>query len=366
MDSEDWVIKRNGEKEVFSFDKILKRLRLLGDGKLKINYTELVKKIIDRLYDNITTTEIDILTAQQCAALITTNYDYGILASKILVSNHHKNTSDNFKEVINKLHDFKDIHGNSKPIISDELWKVANDHADEIESMIDYDRDFLIDFFGFKTLERAYLMRINKVILERPQHMWMRVSIGIHGNNLEKVKTTYDAMSQKYFTHATPTLFNAGTPRPQLSSCYLLAMKEDSIAGIYETLTDCAKISKWAGGIGLHIHNVRAAGSHINGTNGTSNGIVPMLRVYNNTACYVDQCILPETTIYTTEGPKQIQNCVRGKTEIFTTNGPEKIYNVLEHAYNGETLSINTIHSYKPLTITPEHPVLALRNQKKV
>ena len=171
-----------------------------------------------------------------------------------------------------------------------ELWNIIESNKQDIlESMIDYDRDYLIDYFGFKTLERAYLMRVNNKIVERPQHMWLRVALGIWGNDFSKVKKTYDGMSQKFFTHATPTLFNAGTPRSQLSSCYLLAMKDDSIAGIYETLSDCAKISKWAGGIGLHIHNVRASGSHIRGTNGTSNGIVPMLRVFNNTARYVDQ-----------------------------------------------------------------------------
>ena len=287
--SEDYVLKRNGAKEFFSFDKILKRLKTLGNKELKINYTELVKKIIDRLYDEIPTSEIDELTAQQCASLITTHNDYGVLASRILISNHQKNTPYTFVEVINMLYNFKDIHGTNHPLISKSVWETTNKFSDKLENMMDYGRDFNIDFFGFKTLERAYLMRLNSKIIERPQHMWMRVSVGIHGSDLEKVKTTYDSMSMKFFTHATPTLFNAGTPRPQLSSCYLLSMKEDSIDGIYETLSDCAKISKWAGGIGLHIHNIRASGTHINGTNGTSNGIVPMLRVYNNTARYVDQ-----------------------------------------------------------------------------
>ncbi len=188
-----------------------------------------------------------------------------------------------------KLYNFKDIHNTQHPLISDSLWEITKQNKDALNNMIVYDRDYLIDYFGFKTLERAYLMRLNDKIVERPQHMWLRVAIGIHGDDLEKVKTTYDLMSQKYFTHATPTLYNAGTPRPQLSSCYLIAMEDDSIDGIYNTLKDCAKISKWAGGIGLHIHNVRASGSHIRGTNGTSNGIVPMLRVFNNTARYVDQ-----------------------------------------------------------------------------
>ena len=289
MSNEDYVIKRNGQREIISFDKILNRVKKLGGNDLSVNYTSLVQKIIDRLYDEIPTTQIDELTAQQCASLITTHGDYGELASRILVSNHHKNTPKTFHETMSELYHFKDINDKQYPLISNELWDIVDNNKDELENIINYERDYLIDYFGFKTLERAYLMRVNKKIVERPQHMWLRVALGIWGNNFTKVKTTYDAMSQKYFTHATPTLFNAGTPRSQLSSCYLLAMKDDSISGIYETLSDCAKISKWAGGIGLHIHNVRASGSHIRGTNGNSNGIVPMLRVFNNTARYVDQ-----------------------------------------------------------------------------
>ena len=292
MNHEDSVIKRNGKTETISFDKILKRVKKLGlegDVELNVNYTALTKKIIDRLYNGISTTLIDELTAQQCASLATTHPDYGILASRIMISNHHKNTPNSFLEVCKKLYEFTDIHGKNHPIISEDQMYIVNEYSQVFEEMLDYNRDYLIDYFGFKTLERAYLLRINKVIIERPQHMWLRVAICIHKHNIEKVRETYDFMSQKYFTHATPTLFNAGTPRPQLSSCYLIAMENDSIQGIYNTLTDCAKISKWAGGIGLHVHNIRAAGSHIRGTNGTSNGLVPMLRVFNNTARYVDQ-----------------------------------------------------------------------------
>ena len=289
MNTEDCVTKRNGKTENISFDKILKRLKALGKNELSVNYTSLVQKIIDRLYNGISTILIDELTAQQCASLATTHPDYGVLASRILISNHHKNTNQDIYKVCKKLYDFKDIHGVHHPIISKEQFNIIKNNKQAIQSMIDYDRDYFIDYFGFKTLERAYLLRINKVIVERPQQMWMRVAIGIHKDNMEKVKETYDYMSQKYFTHATPTLFNAGTPRPQLSSCYLIAMESDSIKGIYNTLSDCAAISKWAGGIGLHVHNIRAAGSHIRGTNGTSNGLVPMLRVFNNTARYVDQ-----------------------------------------------------------------------------
>ena len=289
MNNEDFVIKRNGKKEIMSFDKILKRVKNLGTTELNVNYPSLVQKIIDRLYDGISTTLIDELTAQQCASLSTTHPDYGILASRILISNCHKNTENSFLAVNEKLYNFKDVHDKHYPIISEEQMNIINKYHIDFENMIDYQRDYNIDYFGFKTLERAYLLRINKQIVERPQHMWMRVAICIHKDNLQKVKETYDLMSNKFFTHATPTLFNAGTPRPQLSSCYLIAMEKDSIKGIYNTLSDCAAISKWAGGIGLHIHNIRASGSHIRGTNGTSNGIVPMLRVFNNTARYVDQ-----------------------------------------------------------------------------
>jgi ribonucleotide reductase alpha subunit/intein/homing endonuclease len=365
--SEMKVLKRNNTLEEVSFDKILNRVKIIGkEFNVNINYSLLVMKVIDQLYNGIPTKKIDELTAEQCAAMSTQNPDYGTLASTIVVSNHQKSTPSNFREVVEKLYNFKDVNGVDVPLVSKELYDVTMKYQDEIENIIDYKRDYLIDYFGFKTLERAYLFRVNKVIVERPQHMWMRVSIGIHGDNLEKVKETYDLMSQKYFTHATPTLYNAGTPRPQLSSCYLLAMENDSIDGIYNTVKDCAKISKWAGGIGLHIHNVRGTGSHIRGTNGTSNGIVPMLRVFNMTARYVDQCVTPETIIYTTQGPIEIQNCSFGETQIYNLKGDiETIENVLEHTYEGEMLTIETMHSIDDLKITPEHPVLVLANQPK-
>lgn len=287
--SEDCVIKRNGKREPFSFDKILGRVRALVQPGLSVNCGALVQKIIARLHDNIRTDQIDELMSQQCASLITTHPDYGVLASRILVSNHHKRTPSTFQAAVDALYGFKDVHGVGHPLVDNALYHLASEKHETIEAMIDYDRDFDLDYFGFKTLERAYLMRIGDTIVERPQHMWMRVALAIHGDDMAAVKETYDYMSRLLFTHATPTLFNAGTPRPQLSSCYLIAMEDDSIDGIYSTLTDCAKISKWAGGIGLHIHNIRAQGSHIRGTNGTSNGITPMLRVFNDTARYVDQ-----------------------------------------------------------------------------
>ena len=289
MELEMSVLKRNGTKEIISFDKILNRIKILGKGQLQINFTTLAMKIIDRLYDNIPTAYIDELTAEQCASLCTFHPHYEILASRILISNHHKNTANNYKELISEIYLHRDQKDTHCPLVHKDFYSIVMENSKQIQSFFDYERDYLIDYFGFKTLERAYLIKIGNKIMERPQHMWMRVAIAIHGEDLVNVKQTYDAISQKFFTHATPTLFNAGTRRPQLSSCYLIAMEEDSIEGIFNTLTSCAKISKWAGGIGMHIHNIRARGSLIRGTNGTSNGIVPMLRVFNNTARYVDQ-----------------------------------------------------------------------------
>ena len=290
------VTKRNGQLEDIAFDKILKRIKTIGNkANIQINYSSLAIKVIDQLYDTISTTKLDELTAEQCASLTTQHPDYGTLASHIIISNHQKNTDPSFSNVMTKLYEFINIHGIQKQLVSQQLYDFVEKNANILDNMINHNRDYLIDFFGFKTLERAYLFRINNKVVERIQHMWLRVSIGIHGdlNNNEKslslIKETYDLMSQKYFIHATPTLFNSGTPRPQLSSCFLIAMEEDSVDGIYNTLTDCAKISKYSGGIGLHIHNIRAKGSHIQGTNGISNGIVPMLKVFNSTSRHIDQ-----------------------------------------------------------------------------
>ena len=297
------VVKRNGRTEKMSIDKIERRISKLCDG-LSINLSRVTREVTGQMYDGMKTYELDELSAQICASLCTEHPDYGILASRIIISNHHKNTSPSFSEVVRNLYENTNIHGNSAPLVSNELYDVVMDNCEKLNSYIDYERDYKFDYFGFKTLEKSYLMRIknytnetskeemlniNGKIIERPQHLLMRVSLGIHGTNIKLALETYDLMSQKYFIHATPTLFNSGTPRPQLSSCFLLAMKEDSIDGIYSTLRDCALISKWAGGIGLHIHNIRAKNSIINGTNGISNGVVPMLRVFNNTARYVDQ-----------------------------------------------------------------------------
>jgi ribonucleoside-diphosphate reductase alpha chain len=286
------VVKRDGSKEDVSFDKVLNRIRIAADG-LEVNPTLIAQRTLTRIYDGVKTSELDELAAQLSISLMTTNPDYGTLASRIAISNHHRNTSDKFTEVIQALSNqtmYKT--GEKTSNVSQELIDICAKHGSEIDTRIDYNRDYFFDYFGFKTLEKLqYLLRDTKgKTLERPQHLLMRVSLALWGSvDLERAFETYDLLSQKYFIHATPTNFNAGTPRQQLSSCFLLAMKEDSIVGIYDTLKECAQISKHAGGIGLHIHNIRAKGSLIKGTNGTSNGIVPMLRNFNDTARYVDQ-----------------------------------------------------------------------------
>lgn len=287
-----YVVKRNGKKEELKFDKITSRIQKLCYNPIsdEINQLEIVQKVIAGIYPNITTTEIDNLAAETAANYTSTHPDYGILAGRIEVSNLHKNTkksfSDNIEQLYNNINPQTDKHS---PLISKEVLEITKKYKNELDSCIIYDRDFLFDYFGIKTLEKSYLIKMNNIIKERPQQMFLRVAIGIWKNDIPKVIETYNLMSQKYFTHATPTLYNSGTTRPQLSSCFLLTMKEDSISGIYDTLKDASLISKYAGGIGLSIHNIRAKNSYIEGTNGHSNGIVPLLRVFNNTARYVDQ-----------------------------------------------------------------------------
>jgi ribonucleoside-diphosphate reductase alpha chain len=285
------VVKRDGRKEPIMFDKITARVRKLCYGLNElVDPVKISMRVIEGLYDGVTTSELDNLAAEVAATMTTSHPDYARLAARISVSNLHKNTKKSFSEVMEDLYTYVNPRtGKDAPLLSDEVYKVIMDNADDLDSTIIYNRDFGYDYFGFKTLERSYLLKLNGNIAERPQHMLMRVSVGIHLDDLASVKETYELMSKKFFTHATPTLFNSGTPKPQMSSCFLLAMQDDSIDGIYDTLKQTAKISQSAGGIGLSIHNVRATGSYISGTNGTSNGIVPMLRVFNDTARYVDQ-----------------------------------------------------------------------------
>lgn len=285
------VIKRDGRKEVIMFDKITARIRKLCYGLNElVDPLKVAMRVIEGLYDGVTTSELDTLAAEIAATMTVSHPDYARLAARISVSNLHKNTKKTFSEVMTDLYEYVNPRtGKDAPLLSDEVYKIIQENAEELDSTIIYNRDFGYDYFGFKTLERSYLLKLNGQIVERPQHMLMRVSIGIHLDDLAAAKETYELMSKKFFTHATPTLFNSGTPKPQMSSCFLLTMKDDSIDGIYDTLKQTAKISQSAGGIGLSIHNIRATGSYISGTNGTSNGIVPMLRVYNDTARYVDQ-----------------------------------------------------------------------------
>ncbi|MES2649906.1 MAG: ribonucleoside-diphosphate reductase subunit alpha [Bacteroidota bacterium] len=286
-----FVIKRNGKKESVKFDKVTARIEKLSYSlSPMINVIDVAKKTIEGIYEGVPTTELDNLAAETAASLTTTHPDYAILASRIAVSNLHKNTIKSFSDTMRNLYNYTDeTTGKVMPLIADDVMEIIEEHAELLDSSIIYDRDFAFDYFGFKTLEKSYLLKINGKIAERPQHMYMRVSVGIHKNDIESAIKTYHLMSERWFTHATPTLFNAATPKPQMSSCFLLTMKEDSIDGIYDTLKQTAKISQSAGGIGLAIHNIRATGSYIGGTNGTSNGIIPMLRVFNDTARYVDQ-----------------------------------------------------------------------------
>lgn len=287
-----FVLKRDGKKESVKFDKITARIERLcyGLNPTLVDPIDVAKKVIEGLYDGVTTSELDSLAAETAASLTTKHPDYALLASRIAVSNLHKNTIKSFSETMKLLYNYVDKKtSKNASLIAEDVWAVIEANAELLDSSIIYDRDFGFDYFGFKTLEKSYLLKLDGKIAERPQHLFMRVSVGIHKTDVESAIKTYNLMSERWFTHATPTLFNAGTPKPQMSSCFLLTMQDDSIDGIYDTLKQTAKISQSAGGIGLSIHNVRATGSYISGTNGTSNGIIPMLKVFNDTARYVDQ-----------------------------------------------------------------------------
>ena len=285
------VKKRNGELQEVSFDKVIKRLKHLCEMKPTldtIDVTEIAQKVCARIYDGVSTRELDELAGEQCTQKSVDHLQYSKLASRIIISNNHKNTPDSFAETIRVLFNNKDVHGKEYPLISKKVYDFTMNNAAQLEDYIDYTRDYNFDYFGFKTLEKAYLMKINNVIVERIQHLIMRVSIGIHSDNITDALETYDLISSKCFTHATPTLFHSGTPRPQLLSCFLLGV-EDSVAGMYKAITDCAQISKWAGGIGVHIHDIRGENARIRSTNGHSNGIIPMLKVYNEVARHINQ-----------------------------------------------------------------------------
>jgi ribonucleoside-diphosphate reductase alpha subunit len=286
------VIKRSGKKEAVHFDKVTSRVMKLSYGlQLKSeDVIEIAKKVVSGIFNNVSTTELDNLAAETAASFTTKHPDFAVLAARIAVSNLHKNTKKSFSQTAELMYNYIDTKTNAPaPLLADDIYEIIQEHADVLDAAIIYERDFNFDFFGFKTLEKSYLLKVNGKIVERPQHMFMRVALGIHKTDVDAAIETYNLMSEKWFIHATPTLFNSGTPKPQMSSCFLLSMKDDSINGIYDTLKDCALISQSAGGIGLNVHNIRSTGSYIKGTNGTSNGIIPMLRVFNDTARYVDQ-----------------------------------------------------------------------------
>ena len=371
------VIKRDGTQQHVAFDKVLERIRRVAEG-LSINSTRLAQLVLADIHDGIHTSELDELAARQAISFVTTHPDWGTLASRLILSNCQKNAPITFSAAMEELYAMVDVRGEPSPSISNETMDIIRTHANTLNAMVRHENDYLLDYFGFKTLERAYLMRNRKrQIMETPQYMWLRVAVGIWGNNMERVEETYGLMSTKAFTHATPTLFNAGSPRPQLSSCFLLSMQSDSIDGIFDTLKQCAQISKFAGGIGLHVHNIRAQGTFIAGTQGTSNGLVPMLRVFNNTARYVDQCFTPDTLVETVRGPIAISLLLPGDL-VMTSGGSEtieesgkhyipsqdnnssyrKVLNVVVHEYEGDILTVETDSGI--VRVTPSHPVLAL------
>lgn len=283
------VIKRNGSYENVSFDKVLRRISILSEELEGIEADKVAQTICSRIFDGVTTTELDELTATTCSTMSTIHPNYAILASRVIISNLHKNTPKNFSDAIETLYNATDSNGNMMPIVSKELYYIVQENKTLIDEKINHDRDYLFDYFGYKTLERSYLLKMNGIVIERPQYMWMRVAIGIHANNIEKVFEMYDSMSTREYTHATPTLFNSGTTHSQMSSCFLLEVKGDSVEGMYDSAKDCAMISKFAGGIGMNVHKIRSRGSVIRGTNGRSTGLIPFLRVMNQTLLHINQ-----------------------------------------------------------------------------
>lgn len=356
------VIKRNGTSEEMKFDKVTQRISQMCKGLSDIiDPQKLAMNVIDGLYDGVSTSEIDTQIAETAAVKVVVHPDFSQLAANVSISNLHKNTKQTFSTVMKDLYNYVNPKNKKhSPIVSKELMDVIKKNSAAINARVVNNRDYNYDYFGFKTLEKSYLKRINGEVVERPQHMLMRVSLGIHGEDLENAFITYDMMSNKMFTHATPTLFNSGTPRPQMSSCFLVDSKEDSIDGIYDTLKICAKISKDAGGIGLNTHGIRATGSYIAGTNGTSNGIVPMLKVFNETARYVDQCFTGETLIYTKNGVKEMSTISRGD-EVLTDDGNWYMVNE-KRVYQKDSSEILSIKvNGNPIKVTDIHPLLGIK-----
>jgi len=357
------VIKRDGSKEPLKFDKISSRIRKMTYGLNNdfIDVMEISQKVIGGIFDGITTESLDNLAAETAASLIPKHPDYSILASRIAVSRLHKTTKKKFSETIQDLYEYIDPEtGKPASLIGEETYKSVMENREILDSAVIHDRDFNFEYFGFKTLEKSYLLKLHGKVAETPQHMYMRVAVGIWGNDIKNVLKTYELLSDHMMTHATPTLFNAGTRKPQLSSCFLLSMSEDSIPGIYKTLSDVAAISQNAGGIGLSIHNIRSTGSYIRGTNGTSNGIIPMLRVFNETARYVDQCFVEDTLILTSNGNKEIKKINEGDKVITSDGKLNRVVKNKSFKYTGEIIQIETQKGI--IEVTKDHPFLCVRD----
>lgn len=365
------VVKRDGRKEQVKFEKISKRIARVCKDLKNVDPFAVAQKVIQGLYDGVSTKELDVLAVETAYSMSIKHPDYDTLATRLAISNLHKETPGTFSEVIKKLYNTIDFTGNPVSVISKDIYNFVKKHGHVLDATIDYNRDYIFDYFGFKTLERSYLFKVyekskdgkvNKKIIERPQHMWMRTAVGIHGDDIDAAINTYHMLSTKQATHATPTLFNSGLVKNQLSSCFLIAMKGDSVKSIYETLTECALISQAAGGIGLHIHNIRSKGSPIYGTNGISNGIVPMLKNFNETARYIDQCVTGDTLIETEGGLKEIKDLDIQSDKVQTLSGFSPIITKKEFDLpkGSSIIEIETAHG--KINITEGHPILALKN----
>jgi ribonucleoside-diphosphate reductase alpha chain len=355
------IIKRNGSREPLKLEKISSRIKKLTYGlNERVDPDKVSTKVVSGLYDGVSSAELDQLSSETAASMVTVHPDFGKLAARIAITALYKDVEKDFSVIAKKLYEYINPKtGDKAGMISDEVYAVIQKYSQELDAMIVHDRDFNFDYFGFMTLRKSYLLKIDSQAAETPQHLYMRVAVGIWRDNLAMVQKTYDMLSQGLFTHATPTLFNASTNRPQLSSCFLLDIDDDSIPGIYKTLSDCALISQSAGGIGINIHKIRAKGSYIKGTNGHSNGIIPMLKVFNETARYVDQCFVPETPVSTDGGTIFISNIKPGD-KVLTTSGYEKVSNVKEFDAENRTI-YNLSDGEASISVTEEHPFLCVR-----
>lgn len=359
------VKKRDGSFEEMRYDKITRRITIFCND-LNMEYidpTYVTLKVTQGIYDGITTTELDVLASETAASLVTTHPDYAKLAGRLAVSNLHKTTPKKFSQSIKELYSFIEPKtGKESSLISDEVYKFVIENKDVLDGAIEQDRDLIFDYFGFKTLERSYLLKIGNKIVERPQYMYMRVAVGICKGDVQMALRIYDDLSQHFYTHATPTLFNAGTKRPQMSSCFLIGNKGDDIDGLFETIGDVAKISKWAGGIGLHVHDVRAKGAYIKGTGGESDGLVPMMKTYNEVARWINQCFAPETLLYTNNGVKRIDEIQSGDLVLTKDRNYVEIGEVFSYHQNGGMIEIETKSTLKPLRLTDSHPLFGFKN----